>query len=102
MLVAELTIIPLAGEDMRPYVDAAVDAVRASGLKHEVGALGTTLEGEIDEVLQVAKAAHQAVVQRGAGRVLTEIRIDERPNEMVTIERETRAYREHPLYRGTT
>jgi uncharacterized protein (TIGR00106 family) len=97
MLVAELTIIPMAGCHVRRYVDAAVEVVKASGLTFEVDALGTTLQGELDEVLRVAKEAHQAVLAAGAGRVFTELRLDERVEEAVTMQSETGSYREHPL-----
>lgn len=97
MLVAELTIIPMADCHMRRYVDAAVEVVRASGLTYEVDALGTTLQGELDEVLRVARDAHQAVLAAGAGRVFTELRLDERVHDPVTMRSETRSYREHPL-----
>ncbi|MEB3223788.1 MAG: MTH1187 family thiamine-binding protein [Candidatus Sericytochromatia bacterium] len=99
MIVAELTIIPMGEADVRRYVEAALKVVRASGLRHEVDALGTTLEGELDDVLRVARDAHQAVMCAGVGRVYTELRLDERQGQHVTIARETRAYREHPLLR---
>ncbi|MEB3327772.1 MAG: MTH1187 family thiamine-binding protein [Candidatus Sericytochromatia bacterium] len=99
MIVAELTIIPTGEADVRRYVEAALAVVRASGLRHEVDALGTTLEGELDDVLRVARDAHRAVLRAGAGRAFTELRLDERQGQHVTIERETRAYRNHPLLR---
>lgn len=92
MVVAEFSITPVIGENLRPYIDAAVEVVKQSGLKFEVDAMSTTLEGELDQVLDVVKRAHQAVRGVGAGRVLTEIRIDER--EMgVTMEEELEGYR---------
>lgn len=101
MVVAEFTVIPLGGVDMRPYVDVAVDVIRRSGLKHEVGPLGTAIEGELDQVFDVMKQAHLAVIRHGAGRVVTEIRIDQQHDADITIERETSSYREHPLYRAS-
>jgi uncharacterized protein (TIGR00106 family) len=97
MLVAELTIIPMASCHIRRYVDIAVDVVRASGLRYEVDALGTTLQGDLDKILQVAREAHEAVLAAGAGRVFTELRLDERVHDGVTLQSETLAYREHPL-----
>jgi uncharacterized protein YqgV (UPF0045/DUF77 family) len=40
-----------------------------SGLKFEVGAMGTTIEGTLDEVFEVVKNAHRAVLAAGAGRL---------------------------------
>jgi uncharacterized protein (TIGR00106 family) len=92
MAVAEFSITPVTGDDLSPYVDAAVNVVKMSGLKYEVDAMATTIEGDIDQIIAVVKDAHQAVRSKGADRVLTELRIDDRA-EGVTIEREVDAYR---------
>lgn len=92
MVVAEFSVTPIVGENLRTYVDAAVDVVAKSGLNYEVDAMSTTIEGELDEVLDVIKRAHRAVMNVGAGRALTEIRIDDR--EMgVSINEELEGYR---------
>lgn len=78
MVVAEFSVVPAVSGSLRPYVKAAVAAVTRSGLKFEVGAMGTTLEGELDEVLTAIKQAHRAVLDAGAGRLVTSIKIDER------------------------
>lgn len=92
MLVAEFSITPVTGDDLTPFIDAAIEIVQKSGLKYEVEALGTTLEGELDQVLDVIRQAHQAVMNLGAGRVLTEIRIDHKAAG-VTMEEEVERYR---------
>jgi uncharacterized protein (TIGR00106 family) len=92
MVVAEFSVTPVVGENPRPYVDAAIEVVGRSGLNYGVDAMSTTLDGELDQVLDVIKRAHRAVMGVGAGRVLTEIRIDDR--EMgVSIEEELEGYR---------
>lgn len=92
MVVAEFSVTPVVGENLRPFIDAAIDVVKKSGLHFEVDAMSTTLEGEFDQVIDVIKKAHHAVMDVGAGRVLTEIRIDDR--EMgVTIKEELEGYR---------
>jgi uncharacterized protein YqgV (UPF0045/DUF77 family) len=40
--------------------------------------MGTTVEGELDQVLEAVKNAHRAVLAAGAGRVITSIKIDDR------------------------
>jgi len=92
MVVAEFSVTPVVGENLRPYVDAAIEVVKRSGLNYEVDAMSTTLEGELDQVLDVIKKAHRAVMGVGAGRVLTEIRIDERETG-VSMEEELEGYR---------
>lgn len=92
MIVAEFSVTPVTGDDLRPYVDAAIEEVRKSGLKYEVDAMATTIEGEFDEVIEVVKRAHNAVKSKGADRVLTELRIDDRRTG-VTISQEVEGYR---------
>ncbi len=79
MAVAEFSVVPVVDGSLREYVREAIDVVAASGLRYEVGAMGTTVEGELDELLAVIGKAHRAVLARGAGRVITSIKIDDRP-----------------------
>ncbi|MDO8682797.1 MAG: MTH1187 family thiamine-binding protein [Armatimonadota bacterium] len=92
MVVAEVSITPLVEGELKPYIDAAVEEIKKSGVKYEVDALGTTLEGDLDTVLEVAKHAHEAVRRKGAERVMTEIRIDEKAGG-ATINEELEGYR---------
>jgi uncharacterized protein (TIGR00106 family) len=78
MVVAEFSVIPLIEGSLRPYVKVALAEIEKSGLKYEVGAMGTTVEGELDEVMAAMMNAHRAVLAAGAGRVVTSIKIDER------------------------
>ncbi|MBI2841833.1 MAG: MTH1187 family thiamine-binding protein [Armatimonadetes bacterium] len=91
-VVAELSVTPMVEGEMRPYVDAAVDEVKRSGLKYEVDAMGTTIEGEFDQVIDAAKRAHQAVRRKGVHRVITELRIDDK-EDGATMSEELEGYR---------
>ena len=78
MVVAEFSVFPVVEGSLRPYVKTALAEIDKAGLAHEVGAMGTTLEGSLDEVLAAIKNAHRAVLAAGAVRVVTSIKIDER------------------------
>lgn len=67
-------VLPLV-EDVFPVVDKAIQVIAASGLRYEVGPMETVLEGPLDRLLQVAKAAHLACFTAGAERVITLIKI---------------------------
>ena len=57
-------------------VGKAIEAIQASGIKHEVGPLETTLEGDnLDQLLEVAKSAHRVCFEAGAETVVTIIKI---------------------------
>jgi uncharacterized protein (TIGR00106 family) len=92
VVVADISIIPLVEGSLRPYIDTVVQEIKKSGLKFEVGAMSTTIEGELTEVLEVAKKAHRAVLGVGANRVVTTIRIDERKDSL-SIEGKIEGYR---------
>lgn len=92
MVVAEFSVTPLVGEEIKPFVNVAVEEVKKAGLKYEVDAMGTTMEGDIDTIMDVVKKAHERVRQESHGRVMTELRIDDKPDG-ATITREVEGYR---------
>lgn len=73
-------------------VDLAIDVVKQSGVKYEVGPMETTMEGELDQLLEIVKEAQQVCVDHGAERVMTIIKIDYHPNG-VTIDEKIKKYR---------
>jgi uncharacterized protein (TIGR00106 family) len=82
MAVAEFSVIPIIEGSLRRYVKIAVEEVKGSGLTYQIGAMGTTIEGELDQVLAVVMNAHRAVRSAGAERVVTNIKIDDRDQEL--------------------
>ena len=75
ILNVSVQVLPLV-EDVYPIVDKAIEVIQASGLKYEVGPMETTLEGDdLDQLLEVAKSAHRACFEAGAGKVVTIIKI---------------------------
>ena len=56
MVLLEMSITPLGmGESVSQYVAECVDLVAQSGLDYELHAMGTIVEGELDEVLDVMR-----------------------------------------------
>lgn len=77
-VIAEIQVAPSppgTPEDPHAHVEAAIAVIAASGLPHEVGALGTTLEGEADEVWATLRAAHEAMIAAGATGGLSHIKV---------------------------
>jgi len=62
-------------EDAYAVVDHAIDVIARSGVKYEVGPMETTMEGDLDELLEVAKDVHRSCFEVGANRVVTIIKI---------------------------
>lgn len=82
MVIADVAVMPLrpyAGEEeMYKVVDACIQEIQKSGLKHEIGAMSTTIEGEFEEVFDLLKVIHRIPFNLGCERVITTARIDEK------------------------
>ena len=77
-VIAEIQVAPSPpGTEQNPhaYVEAAIEVLRGSGLHCEVGALGTTLEGDADLVWDTLRAAHEAMLAAGASGGLSHVKI---------------------------
>ncbi len=62
MVLLDLTIFPLdKGASMSPYVARCLDVIDRSGLAYRCHAMGTTIEGEYDQVMNVAKQCFEAL-----------------------------------------
>lgn len=88
-----LQIIPkVQSERTYEVVDKVIEYIASCNVKYEVGPMETTMEGELDELLQIVKKAQYICVQEGADRVLSVVKIDFKP-EGVTIDEKVAKYR---------
>ncbi|HEY5539111.1 MAG TPA: MTH1187 family thiamine-binding protein [Thermoplasmata archaeon] len=77
-MLAEFSISPIGvGPSVGEWVARCLDIVDGSGLPYRLGPMGTTVEGELDEVLDLIKQCHRAVLE-DVDRVSTLIKIDDR------------------------
>ncbi|MGY1748649.1 thiamine-binding protein [Modestobacter sp. SYSU DS0511] len=77
-VIAEIQVAPSppgTPDDPHAHVEAAIGAIVGSGLRYEVGALGTTLEGPADVVWDTLRAAHEAMMLAGADGGLSHVKI---------------------------
>lgn len=77
-MLMELSMTPLdKGESVSKYVARSLEIIDKSGLPYRLNAMGTVVEGTIDEVLQVLKECHERMSQDCA-RISTSIKMDYR------------------------
>lgn len=77
-MIAEVQVIPrpVGTADSRyKHVDAAIAVIQASGLRYEVHAMGTVIEGPPDKIWPLLQAIHQATLEAGAERTLSIIKV---------------------------
>jgi uncharacterized protein YqgV (UPF0045/DUF77 family) len=78
IIIAEIQVAPSppgTPADPHAFVEAAIAVIQASGLRYEVGALGTTLEGDADAVWATLRAAHEAMVTAGATGGISHVKV---------------------------
>jgi uncharacterized protein (TIGR00106 family) len=78
MVLLDFSMTPLGkGESVSAYVARCMEVVAASGVAHSLHAMGTTLEGELDEVLAVVRRCF-AALEPDCNRISCSIKIDYR------------------------
>lgn len=88
-----LQIIPCVPEErIYPVVDKVIEYIASTGVKYEVGPMETTMEGDLDHLLEIVKKAQEICVKEGCGRVLSQIKIDYKA-EGVTMDEKIHKYR---------
>ena len=78
MVLLDFSMTPLGkGESVSPYVARCLEVVAASGLDYRLHAMGTTLEGELGQVLDVVRRCFE-VLQPDCDRISCSVKIDYR------------------------
>ncbi|ADG12873.1 MTH1187 family thiamine-binding protein [Methanocaldococcus infernus] len=90
-VVAEISIIPMGkGPSVSKYVKKAIEVLKKYNLKVVPNAMGTVVEGELDEVIKAYKEAHLKVLE-DVDRVVSQLKIDHRKDKENSIERKLKA-----------
>jgi len=76
-----LQILPIVEEErVYPIVDQVIGLIQSSGLNYQVGPMETSLEGDLNTLLNLVKQAQEICIQAGAPRVVSVIKIDYKPD----------------------
>jgi len=85
-MLAEFSIAPFdKGESLSTDVAQIIDLVDKSGLDYRLGAMGTTVEGDCDEVFELIKTCHKKM-RSFSRRVITHIAIDDQESAVCRLE----------------
>jgi uncharacterized protein (TIGR00106 family) len=93
MAIVFVTIAPLgtATPSLSLYVAGVERILRKSGLKHELTAMGSIVEGDLDAILPVLREMHEHPFSQGAVRVSTLIKIDDRRDKAASMDAKIRS-----------
>jgi uncharacterized protein (TIGR00106 family) len=89
----EISVIPLGtGQPgVGEYVADILAYLMKNDLPHTLTDMGTVVEGEIEQLLAVAKVLHEMPFQKNVWRVVTHITIDDRRDKKVHLEDKIKA-----------
>lgn len=78
--LAELSIFPLdKGESLSKYVTKAVKIIQKSSLPYQLTPMGTCIEGDFEDILEVVKKCFQEL-EPECNRIYLNLKIDFRQN----------------------
>lgn len=92
----EFNVIPIGhtkNESISPTVAKVVKHIKSSGLPNETHAMGTVIEGTLDECLELVKTCIQESL-KDTPRVTASVRLDVRPGHDGRIESSVRSVEE--------
>ncbi|HHV27910.1 MAG TPA: thiamine-binding protein [Tissierellia bacterium] len=88
-----IQVLPSVPEEkLYPVVDKVIEYIDSTGVKYEVGPMETTMEGELDLLLDIVKNSQEICINEGAARVCSVIKIDYK-SEGVTMDEKVYKYR---------
>jgi uncharacterized protein (TIGR00106 family) len=86
-MLAEFSVEPIGeGAHLGETIAGIVEAVRESGIEHQVTAMGTLLEGDAGKIWDLLRQCHDRAKQ-GCERVMMHVHIDDRGDTRGTMHR---------------
>ncbi|MGQ9645078.1 MAG: MTH1187 family thiamine-binding protein [Thermodesulfobacteriota bacterium] len=89
MAILEISVVPIGtgGTGLSHYVADCIKVLsKEKKVKYELTSMGTNIEGNLGDLIRVALRMHETPFKKGAARVLTTIKIDDRRDKKGTLE----------------
>lgn len=92
----EISVVPVGtgSPSLSPWVADCLKVLEEHGVKYELTPMGTQVEGPVELLLEIARKMHEVPFRKGALRVVTTIKIDDRRDKELTLEGKRRAVME--------
>lgn len=88
MAIAEISVVPLGTKtpSVSQYVARAIKVLQQEkGIKYELTAMGTIVEGDLDRILAAVRKMHEQAFGEAVARVVTTVKIDDRRDKVQGI-----------------
>jgi uncharacterized protein (TIGR00106 family) len=95
MAILEISIVPIGipGTSLSAYVADCLQVLKQERVTFELSAMGTNIEGNPRDLMRIAMKMHEVPFKKGAPRVLTTMRLDDRRDKKGTLEGKKKAVR---------
>ena len=93
MVIVEFNIIPLGvGISVSKFLAPALKELKKRKVKYEITSMCTIFEARnMDEALNIVRAAHEAIFEADVKRAVTTIRIDDRRDKEGSMEEKVKS-----------
>jgi uncharacterized protein (TIGR00106 family) len=97
-VIVDFCLVPIGvGVSVSKYIVECEKILTEAGLKTQMHAYGTNIEGEWDEVFAAIKRCHEHVHEMGVPRITTTIKLGTRTDREQTMEDKIRSVQEKLL-----
>ncbi|MFC4766441.1 MTH1187 family thiamine-binding protein [Effusibacillus consociatus] len=90
MPLLEISVVPV-GTNTPSFSSCVTNSIRMleqKGLKYQITPTATIIEGDLNQLLDMAKEIHQNAFTNGVDRVITNISIDHRTDKTMDMSRQ--------------
>ena len=93
MAVVEVCLIPIGTKEtsVSKYVAEAEKILMAEGVKYKLNPMGTVIEADADKALEVIRKMQESVFDKGADRVYSVIKMDDRRDINASMEQKIKS-----------
>lgn len=87
MAILEISVVPIGTGDtsLSAYVADCLRILRKEKVRYELSSMGTNIEGDLKELFKIALKMHHVPFKKGAQRVVTTLKIDDRRDKKGTL-----------------
>ncbi len=87
MAILEISVVPIGTREtsLSSYVADCIRILKEEKVKYEFTSMGTNIEGDLKDLIRIALKMHQTPFKKGALRVLTTLKIDDRRDKVGTL-----------------
>jgi len=93
MAILEISVVPIGTGDtsLSAYVADCLRILKKENVRYELSSMGTNIEGDLKDLFKVAQKMHRIPFGKGAKRVVTTLKIDDRRDKRGTLEGKKKA-----------